>query len=195
MSQYVLIDEQQWAAFFNELKSESDRGAAILAAVWIEELLTRKFKSLFSKGNSDARKKLFDNNGFSSSFSSKIKAAYRQGWLDQDTYHDINLVRKIRNTFAHHLHGISLETAELKDLINQFKTPGKYYHDWDEFRVVANSEETGVIFYTGETPTEAEYELDFQRLRYAIILSLLINEVGAKLGVCIQRDHIEESHK
>ena len=97
MSQYVLIDEQQWAAFFNELKSESDRGAAILAAVWIEELLTRKFKSLFSKGNSDARKNLFDNNGPLSSFSSKINAAYCLGWLEQDTYHDINLVRKIRN--------------------------------------------------------------------------------------------------
>lgn len=191
----VLVDEQQWSSFFHELKLESDRGAAVLSAIWIEELLTRKFKSLFSKGNSDARKKLFDNNGPLSSFSSKITAAYCLGWLGQDTYHDINLVRKIRNTFAHHLHGISLEDAEIRDLINQFKMPRKYYHDWEEFRVVTNSEETAVIFYIGETPTEAGYELDFQRLRYTIILSLLINEVGANLGVCIQRNHIEEDHK
>ena len=187
----VLIDEQQWAAFFNELKSESDRGAAILAAVWIEELLTQKIKNLFSKGNSKARKNLIHNNGPLSSFSSQINAAYCLGWLEQDTYHDINLVRKIRNTFAHHLHGISLETAKIKDLINRFKTPRKYIHDWDEVRVVADSEESAVIFYTGEKPPEAGYELDFQRLRYTIILSLLVNEVGANLGISIRRNSIK----
>ena len=57
ISQQVVIDEQQWSVYFNELKMESDRGAAILAAIRIDELLTRKFKSLFSKGNSDAREK------------------------------------------------------------------------------------------------------------------------------------------
>ena len=188
----VLIDEQQWSSFFHELKLESDRGAAVLSAIWIEELLTRKFKNLFSKGNSDARKTLYDFNGPFSSFSSKITAAYCLGWLEQDTYHDINLVRKIRNLFAHHLHGISLEDAEIKDLINRFKTPRKYYSDWDEVNVVENSETGGVILYnTGEAPTEAGKELDFQRLRYTTILSLLVYEVGANLGISIRRNSIK----
>ena len=165
---------------------ESDRGASILAAVWIEELLTRKLKTLFSKGNSKAREKLYGQG----SFSSKINAAYCLGWLDQDTYQDINLVRDIRNKFAHRLHGISHESPKIKDLINQFKIPRRYY-DWDELRIAANSEETGVIFYTGETPPEAGMELDFQRLRYTIILSLLIVDVGTNLGISIRSNPVK----
>ena len=188
----VLIDEQQWSSFSHELKLESDRGSAVLSAIWIEELLTRKFKNLFSKGNSDARKTLYNFNGPFSSFSSKITAAYCLGWLEQDTYHDINLVRKIRNTFAHHLHGISLECAEITTLINRFKTPKKYYSDWGRLNVVANSETGGVIINnTREAPTETGKELDFQRLRYTIILSLLICEVGANLGIGIRRNSVK----
>ena len=188
ISQQVIINEQQWSTFFDELKLESDRGASILAAVWIEELLTRKLKTLFSKGNSKARKKLYGQG--QGSFSSKINAAYCLGWLDQDTYHDINQVRDIRNSFAHKLHGLSLESSIIKDLINQFKIPRRYY-DWDELRVAANSEETGVIFYTGESPPEAGMELDFQRYRYTIILSLLIADVGAKLGISIRSNPVK----
>ena len=188
ISQQVVIDEQQWSVYFNELKMESDRGAAILAAIRIDELLTRKFKSLFSKGNSDAREKLFGFNGLFSSFSSKTNAAFCLGWLDKNTYDDINLIRKIRNSFAHQLHASSFERSAMKDLINQFKIPRTHYYDWDELRVVANSDETSVIFYTGETPPDAGIELDFQRHKYVIILSLLVAEVGAKLGISIRRN-------
>ena len=195
ISQQVIINEQQWSTFFDELKLESDRGASILAAIWIEELLTRKLKTLFSKGNSKAREKLYGQGSFSS-FSSKINAAYCLGWLDQDTYHDINLVRNIRNSFAHQLHGLSLhglslESSKIKDLIIQFKIPRRYYYGWDELRVAANSEETGLIFYTGETPPEAGMELAIQRHRYAKILSLLIADVGAKLGISIRSNPIK----
>ena len=183
----VLIDEQQWSSLSHELNLESDRGAAVLSAIWIEELLTRKFKNIFSKGNSDARKRLYEFNGTFSSFSSKITAAYCLGWLDQDTYHDINLVRTIRNKFAHDLPGISLESAEMTNLMNRFKTPKKHYSDWDGLNVVANSETGGVIIYnTREAPPETGKELEFQRLRYTLILSLLICKVGANLGISIR---------
>lgn len=188
----VLIDEQQWFSFFHELKLESDRGAAVLSAIWIEELLTRKFKKLFSKGDSKVRKTLYKYNGPFSSFSSKITAAYCLGWMEQDTYDDINLVRTIRNKFAHDLHGRSLECAEITTLINRFKTPKKYYSDWDRLNVVANPETGEVIINnTREAPTETGKELDFQRLRFTIILSLLICEVGANLGIGFRRNSVK----
>ena len=68
------IDYQQWSGFFRELKTESVRGATILASIWIDNLLERKLRSLFTEGNSRARQKLFDLNGPFSSFSSKILA-------------------------------------------------------------------------------------------------------------------------
>lgn len=108
----IEVDYRQWSGFFQELGTESDRGATILASVWIENLLERKLRSLFKEGSSAARRKLFELNGPFSSFSSKILAAYSLGWINSDAFHDINLIRKIRNQFAHDLHGLDLESAK-----------------------------------------------------------------------------------
>ena len=94
----IEIDSKQWSGFFDELRSESDRGGTILAGVWIDNLLERKLRALFTEGNSDTRSKLFDINGPFSGFSSKILAAYTLGWIDSDIYHDIDLVRRIRES-------------------------------------------------------------------------------------------------
>ena len=182
----IEIDYQQWSGFFKELRSESDRGATILASVWIEHLLKRKLRTLFSKGNAAARRRLFDNNGPFSAFSSKIHAAYCLGWIDSDGFHDINLVRKIRNRFAHELHGIDLENPEIRRFIDQFKIPNRYYNDWDKFRAVASADGTSVILYTGDPPDETGDTLDVQRFRYQWVISLLVAEVAASLDLAIR---------
>ena len=82
----IEIDSKQWSGFFDELRSESDRGGTILASVWIDNLLERKLRALFTQGNSDTRRKLFDLNGPFSGFSSKILAAYSLGWIDSDIF-------------------------------------------------------------------------------------------------------------
>ena len=102
--------------FFQELGTESDRGATILASVWIDNLLERKLRSLFKEGSSAARRKLFDLNGPFSSFSSKILAAYSLGWIHSDVFHDINLIRKIRNQFTHDLHGVISKVQKYENL-------------------------------------------------------------------------------
>ncbi len=182
----IEIDSQQWSGFFDELRSESDRGATILASVWIEHLLERKLSTLFSKGNAAARRGLFNCNGAFSAFSSKIDAAYCLGWIDSDTFDDINLVRKIRNRFAHELHGIDLESGQVRPLIDQFKTPKRYYHDWDEFQAAASADGTSVILYTGDPPDEVGDALDIQRFRYQWVISQLVAEVAASLGLSIR---------
>ena len=181
----IEIDSKQWSGFFDELRSESDRGGTILAGVWIDNLLERKLRALFTEGNSDTRRKLFDLNGPFSGFSSKILAAYSLGWIDSDIFHDINVVRKIRNLFAHELHGIDLESQRLQRLIEKFKIPSRYYHDWNELRAVATEDGTGAILYTGEQPSDAGNALDIQRFRYRWIISLLVAEVAASLDCVI----------
>ncbi len=188
----IEIGSKQWSGFFNELRSESDRGATILASVWIDNLLKRKLRALFRKGNSDTRRKLFDMNGPFSGFSSKILAAYTLGWIDSDIFHDINLVRKIRNLFAHELHGIDLESSRLQQLIEKFRIPSRYYHDWNEFRAVATRDGRGVILHTGDLPSNAGDALDIQRFRYQWIVSLLVVEVAASLDCAIR---MQESEK
>ena len=182
----IEIDFQQWSRFFDEFRSESNRGATILASVWIDKLLERKLGTLFTEGNSKTRQKLYNLNGPFSAFSAKILAAYSLGWIDSDIYDDINLVRKIRNVFAHELHCIDLENPKIRRLIDEFKTPCRYYYDWNKLQAAATVEGRGVIFYTGEQPDDAGDELHIQRFRYQLIVSLLVTEVSASLGLAIR---------
>ena len=178
--------EIEWSGFFDELQSETDRGATILASVWIEKLLERKLVTLFTEGNSDARRKLFDFSGPFSAFSSKILAAYCLGWIDSDIRHDIDLVRKIRNLFAHELHGLNLESPKVRRLVDSFKVADRRYHDWKELRAAATGDGRGLILFAGEPPREAGDELDIQRFKYTWIISILVAEVASSLGVAIR---------
>lgn len=188
----IEVDYRQWSGFFQELGTESDRGVTILASVWIENLLERKLRSLFKEGSSAARRKLFELNGPFSSFSSKILAAYSLGWINSDTFHDINLIRKIRNQFAHDLHGLDLESAKIRKLIDEFRVPARHYSDWFELQAVASSDGKAAILYTGEPPDDAGEPLNIQRLRYQCIVSLLVAEVAVSLNlsVRVQRSEI-----
>ena len=181
----IEVDSGQWSRFFDELRLESDRGATILASVWIEKLLERKLRAMFAKGNSATQRKLFDNGPFSNLFS-KTLAAHGLGWIDSDTFHDINLIRKIRNLFAHELHGLDLESRKVQQLIDQFKTPSRYYYDWDELRAAATADGTDVIIFTREPQTDVGSALEIQRLKYLWIVSLLVAEVSTSLDLAIR---------
>ena len=182
----IEIDSEQWSNIFNEFRSESSRGAAILASIWIEKLLEQKLGTLFTYGNSKSRQKLFNLNGPFSTFSAKVLAAYTLGWIDSEIFDDINLVRKIRNEFAHKILSKDFESREIRRLIDKFKTPHRHFYDWNDLRAAATVDGIGVILYTGEKPDDAGDELDIQRLRYQFIFSVLVTEVSASLGLAIR---------
>jgi hypothetical protein len=94
--------------FVAALKGESDRACAILGASLLEELLLRLFqKSLLE----DAPKELFEGNGPLSTFSGRIKLAYFLGMISTDEYSELDLIRRIRNDFAHAFdHQLSFDT-------------------------------------------------------------------------------------
>jgi len=111
-----LIDLNQWLEFFQELSCESDRAAAILSAAWIDHLLEKRLTLLFCKGNRKERTKLFEAGGAFATLASKIDAAFCIGWLDPDVHHDLQVIREIRNEFAHQIHGLSMGGTEFKEL-------------------------------------------------------------------------------
>ena len=161
----------------------------MLASIWVENLLERKLQALFTKGNSRNRQRLFDLNGPFSSFSSKILAAYTIGWIDSDVFHDLELLRKIRNKFAHTIDVKHFEDVEVKKLFNEFKIPHRYYSDWSELSAAATSDGRGFILYTSSEPPEnAEEPLNIQRLRYQLLVSLLTIEVATSLGLALWID-------
>jgi hypothetical protein len=91
------------------LAAESERSAVVLGVarldVGLETLLTRSMRH--SLGGSD---ELFDTGKALSPFAVKILLAHRLGLIDDDVERVLQLVRRIRNSFAH-----SIETEKLSE--------------------------------------------------------------------------------
>jgi DNA-binding MltR family transcriptional regulator len=84
----------------NASNSETDRGRALVATSLIEEMLEEVLRGFFL--DNTGTKKLFDDpNAPLSTLSAKASACRALGLISSEEFRDIELVRKIRNAFAH----------------------------------------------------------------------------------------------
>lgn len=181
----LLIDQAEWSAFYEELRSETDRGAAILVAAWADELLKRRLQLLFCHGPKGRLADLFDNNGPFQSFGAKISAAECLGWLDAEIAYDVRLIKSIRNGFAHQFHGLTIHDAKVSKYIEKFKTPSRVFHDWNDIRAAANNSGDGFIMFTGTAPGDTGDTLSLSGIKFRLASSLIITYLAAALKVNI----------
>ena len=109
-----------WNKFFEELQNESPRAAVIIAGAFLDSQL----KDLLSKFFVDDPKvvdKLLGIDRPLSSFSSHIKTAYCLGLISKNIYQDLQVIRKIRNNFAHKTHGYTFDEPEIVNWCNSLK--------------------------------------------------------------------------
>lgn len=92
---------------------ETDRAAAILAGSYLEVLLESLLKSTFV--NDPVVEELFKGSGPLATFSSRISFSYALGLIDGEVYRDLNIIRRIRNHFAHNIQNASFEDASIRD--------------------------------------------------------------------------------
>ena len=86
----------------DELGKESDRGAALLGASWVENAIKFRIKLGFLiKDENNIIKNIFSGNGCFSTFDSCINFCYLQGYISSRDKNALNLMRKTRNDFAH----------------------------------------------------------------------------------------------
>ena len=90
----------QALALVKEIESQSDRGAAIIGAAWVEEELQAAIESAMTSDKL-AADRLFRKSGPLSSFSAKIDLARLLGILSTRVATDLHIIRKVRNEFAH----------------------------------------------------------------------------------------------
>jgi hypothetical protein len=111
-----------WMDFLQEqFKNETDRGAVLVTASLIENSLTNILKKYLTPSSSEDE--LIDiPNAPLSTLSAKIKICERLGVISSRLARDLNLIRKIRNEFAHNIHGSSLESGRIKDLLTNLTT-------------------------------------------------------------------------
>jgi hypothetical protein len=114
------LDLIKWNEMVGAFHSESDRGAAILAGSFVENYL-----GLFLRHKAHDERvadQLFGAMGPLATFSQRIAVAYAFGLVKQAEYSDLELIRKIRNYFAHHpLHG-TFDASEVKNRASHLST-------------------------------------------------------------------------
>ena len=98
------------------LQSESDRGAVLVTASMLDDILKQLLLARLLDG--DHSKKLFAGpNAPLGTFSSRIIAARAVGVISEQWKKELNLLRKIRNDFAHSV-SASLEDVSTLDKCN-----------------------------------------------------------------------------
>lgn len=93
---------QRLLSFLSEMKKETYRGQALVIASLLEQML----EETLDAGLQDvpAKRKLFDGpTAPVSSLYSKTKLACAMGLINADEERDIDIIRSIRNEFAHNI--------------------------------------------------------------------------------------------
>jgi mannitol operon repressor len=98
----------------DDLERESDRGAALVGAAFLDDVLDVLLRSAFVN-EPETVGKLMGMGRPLESFGSRAHLCYCMGLLGADVYADINLIREIRNDFAHRgPTGFDLPDVEIK---------------------------------------------------------------------------------
>ena len=103
------------------LNNETDRGCALMTASFIENELENLLRKRLVGSKKFKNENLFSLNGPLGTFSAKIHISYSLGFISKSVLEEINLIRKIRNKFAHKYEPIDFNSPEISQLISNIK--------------------------------------------------------------------------
>jgi hypothetical protein len=115
---------QHLVGLFGEIQNASDRVAGISAAAFVDDTLARTIAAHFIELDEKLQERIFE--GPSSplgSFSAKIAIGYAIGLYGPLTCEDLDIIRSIRNTFAHTAAPTSFDDPSIQAKCEQLKTP------------------------------------------------------------------------
>jgi len=113
-------DLQSFSAFLAEFQKETDRGAALVGAAMIDDRLDRLLRSHLL--DCKAASELLDGGAAPlGTLSSRIRMAYALGLITDSEHSECNIIRKVRNEFAHKLHGLTFSDQGIISLCQSLK--------------------------------------------------------------------------
>jgi hypothetical protein len=115
-------DAKAFGAFIEEFKNESDRAAVILGAAKLDVMLYQLLQNTLRPSTSK-NDELLDGDSPLATFSARIGLCHRLGLIDDNFCRALHMIRKIRNSFAHEIGGISLESGAHRDRIRELVGP------------------------------------------------------------------------
>ena len=120
------LPDQSQKFIVDELERQTDRGAGIIGAAFIERLLLQALKSRMRLNTSDdkkAAKNLFDRMRPLSTFSPKIDLGLVLGLYRSEVWRDLHHIRDIRNDFAHAIEPRVFNFQKIRDACAEFWLP------------------------------------------------------------------------
>jgi len=104
--------------FMSEIRKQGDQAMVLSLGTFLEDTLGRLLLAYFR--SCKATKDLVE--GFNAplgTFGSRIKAVYAFGLVTEEQFQDMEILRKVRNQFAHNWEDISFERNDIQALIGQ----------------------------------------------------------------------------
>lgn len=98
----------------------TDAATVLVAAETLSQELAGLLESKMPNLTSKSKKKLFRGYGPVATFSARTEMAYVFGFIDKELFDDINILRGIRNDFAHATTSIHLESPEIVDQVRKW---------------------------------------------------------------------------
>ena len=114
------------ASYRKMLKKESPRGAAIISTIILDDLLRALLATFMIENTKQVDKLLGSDKNWDrplGTFNARTRAAYCLGLLSEDEFHDLKLLRKIRNDFAHALNKASFDDKQIRDRCKSLRIP------------------------------------------------------------------------
>ena len=122
-TEFELFDET-WQSAIDELHRESERGAAIVGAAYLDELIGEVLSEYLLE-KPDAFNDLLSSDNQNAplgNFGARLTAANAIGLITEEELQTFRKVKKIRNRFAHNL-SLSFESDDITQLCGQLQLP------------------------------------------------------------------------
>lgn len=110
-------------AIFGEAETNNPRACALIWGALVEDAVQYVTDIKLSHLTAEEKADFFSENGPAGTFSSKIKIAYAMKAIETHARDDINIIREIRNAFAHAQTALSFSNREVADL-SELLRPG-----------------------------------------------------------------------
>jgi|GEM_PF-5250245 len=140
---------------FNE---ETDRAAGVLACAYLDAYLEDLLREMWTKGK--RTEELFQGQGALGSLSSKIGIVYALGIVDDHAARDLDLIRKVRNHFAHDIRNATFDTSPVADWCSEIRVIDVCVEDTEK-RSSRERYLLGIALLTGMISTSAKVPVGF----------------------------------
>jgi mannitol operon repressor len=113
-------DLEYFSGFMKEFQDETDRGASLVGAALLDKQLLDLLHSHFLD-KKESKELLEGGSAPLGTFSGRIKASYCLGLITDLEHSELQLIRKIRNEFAHQTHGLAFQNEKIASLCSHLR--------------------------------------------------------------------------